>query len=137
MSYLENREQRMHRPYRWSGQKSRPILPRAVRADLAFTSIGGGYTFDLWGYQARVLAALRLGRCRRTEGDRSVAGFVDPRLKISVELIGAPALAVAECRQAPQQTLVGAMFTVTSPMGRYDEHKSTESQIYTAKTIRA
>jgi hypothetical protein len=97
-----------------------------VEADLQFALVGGGYTFDLFGHQARVLGVLPYawGEISGEAGGASVIepldGFADPSLKLSVGLIGAPALTREAFAQAPRGTVVAASFTVMPPLGQYD-----------------
>lgn len=97
-----------------------------VEADISFTTTGFGYTFDLAGRQARVLAVLPAARGEMTgevEGSvqsEDLGGLVDPRFKLSIGLAGAPALPPETFAQAPRRTAVGANLTVMPPWGQYD-----------------
>jgi hypothetical protein len=51
---------------------------------------------------------------------RSVSGFGDPRLRFSLNLYGAPALAVKEFASYRQDTIVGVSVQVSAPAGQYD-----------------
>jgi hypothetical protein len=100
-----------------------------VEADVAFATVGGGYTFGLLGRQARVLAVFPVasGDISGDVGEQTethpLRGLVDPRFKFSIGLIGVPALTVEEFARAPRQTAVGASLTVMPPIGQYDpEH---------------
>jgi hypothetical protein len=105
-----------------------PSVPvDGVEADLTIATFAIGYTFGLAGRQARVLAALPIvsghlagavdGRGER----RPMNGLADPRIKLSIGLIGAPALAAVEFARAPRRAVVGASLTVVPPFGTYDE----------------
>lgn len=52
---------------------------------------------------------------------RRVAGFGDPRVRISWNLLGAPALTLAEFATYRQETIVGLSFQASLPLGQYDE----------------
>lgn len=51
---------------------------------------------------------------------RNVSGFGDPRLRFSLNLIGAPALSVKEMASFQQDTIVGISVQVSAPLGQYD-----------------
>lgn len=51
---------------------------------------------------------------------RSVSGFGDPRVHISLNLFGAPALSVRELAAYRQDTIVGVSVQVSVPAGQYD-----------------
>lgn len=53
-----------------------------------------------------------------TEVDRF--GLADPRVKIAVNLVGAPTMTPAEFASYRQQTIVGVSVTVAPPLGQYD-----------------
>jgi hypothetical protein len=96
-----------------------------VQADLWIVTVGAGHTFSLGGRQARALAVLPIawgtvvGSVHAEAQRQDLAGLVDPRLKLSVGLIGAPALTLAEFSQAPRRTALGASVTVVPPWGQY------------------
>lgn len=104
-----------------------PAQPiRDVDVDIAFALVGAGYVFDLWERQARVIVVAPYA-----EGDitaesagvpvsQDLRGFVDPRIKFSIGLVGAPALTTAEFASAPRTTSIGAGLTILPPVGQYD-----------------
>jgi hypothetical protein len=55
--------------------------------------------------------------------EREVAGLADPRLRVSVNLYGAPALSVPEFASYRQDVIAGASLSVTAPLGQYDSDK--------------
>jgi hypothetical protein len=59
-------------------------------------------------------------------GERSVTrtGFADPALRLSVNLLGAPAMNVREFAGWRQDTIVGASLTVQAPWGEYDPQRA-------------
>ena len=93
-----------------------------VEADLWFTTTGFGYYFDLGGRQARVLAVFPAawGEIGNELQRQDLDGLTDPRFKLSVGLLGAPALTLDELAKAPRRTVVGASLTVVPPWGQYD-----------------
>ncbi|MBK1702705.1 hypothetical protein CKO22_17925 [Thiococcus pfennigii] len=52
--------------------------------------------------------------------EREVDGFGDPRLRIAVNLLGAPALGLREFRGYKQDLILGASVQVSAPWGQYD-----------------
>ena len=96
-----------------------------AQADLWVATVGAGYTFRLAGRQARLLAVFPIawgtvaGDVHGQVQQQELAGPVDPRLKLSVGLMGAPALTLAEFARAPRRTAVGASVTVVPPWGQY------------------
>jgi hypothetical protein len=93
---------------------------------LGFTAI---HTFGLAGKSARLslLLPYASGRWEGNVDDRfqvvDRSGVGDPRLRLSVNLHGAPALKGAEFKQYRAQhtvnTVVGASIAVTMPLGKY------------------
>jgi hypothetical protein len=55
--------------------------------------------------------------------EREVSGLWDPRVRLSVNLLGAPALAPAEFRGWKQDWILGASLQVGLPVGQYDESR--------------
>jgi hypothetical protein len=96
-----------------------------VQADLWIATFGAGRTFALAGRQAKLLAVVPIawGSVAGTVHDQAqrqdLAGLVDPRFKLSVGLVGAPALTLAEFARAPRRTAVGVGITVVPPWGQY------------------
>lgn len=105
-----------------------PSVPvDGVEADLTIATVAFGYTFGLAGRQARLLAVLPMvsghlaGAVDGREERQPMNGLADPRIKLSIGLIGAPALDAEEFGSAPRRTVVGASLTVVPPLGAYDE----------------
>ena len=55
--------------------------------------------------------------------ERHVTGLADPTLAVTVNLYGAPAMAMQEFRRYRQDTIVGMTLKVTAPVGQYDDDK--------------
>jgi hypothetical protein len=97
-----------------------------VEAEASSVLAGGGYTFGLWGHQARVLALLPYawggisGDVDGAQRSRALNGLIDPRIKFSIALAGAPALTPQEFAQTPRRTVIGASLTVMPPVGQYE-----------------
>ena len=49
-----------------------------------------------------------------------MSGFVDPRLRFSVNFYGAPALTLKEFAGYKQDLILGASLQVSVPLGQYD-----------------
>jgi hypothetical protein len=52
--------------------------------------------------------------------ERNVSGFSDPKLRLSVNFVGAPVLSVQEFAGWQQDLIVGASIQVSPPLGQYD-----------------
>jgi hypothetical protein len=96
-----------------------------VQADLWIATVGAGRTFGLAGRQARILAVVPIawgsvaGNVHAQAQRQDLAGLVDPRFKLSVGFIGAPALSLSQFADAPRRTAVGGSVTVVPPWGQY------------------
>ena len=55
--------------------------------------------------------------------EREMAGLGDPRFRVSVNLIGAPALSVKDFANYRQDLIVGVSLQVSAPVGQYDNSK--------------
>lgn len=97
------------------------------------TEVSVVHAFDLFGQTARVDVRLPQQHAR-WEGlldgaprTRDVRGLGDPRVRLSVNLVGAPALSgnAFQAYHASQavNTVVGAALAVTLPLGEYDEDR--------------
>ena len=84
---------------------------------------------ELWGQSAKFDAIVPytwLSGSAEAAGEaveRNVAGFADPRFRLSVNLYGAPALTLKEFKDYEQDLIVGASLQVSVPSGQYDESK--------------
>lgn len=104
-----------------------PTVPvQNIEADLSSALVAGGYTFALWGRQARVLVLqpYAWGSFSSESGgeqqSRDLNGLLDLRIKFSVGLAGAPALTPEEFARTSRHTVIGASLTVIAPTGQYD-----------------
>jgi hypothetical protein len=83
-------------------------------------------TFGLFGRSAKIDVIAPLATVSGTavyNGEpvgRTVTGLADPRARLSVNLIGGPALGLAEFRRFRPGTILGASVQVTAPLGQYD-----------------
>jgi hypothetical protein len=55
--------------------------------------------------------------------EREVSGWADPRLRVSINLYGGPALSLREATTFRQDLIVGASLQVWAPTGQYDSSK--------------
>ncbi len=84
---------------------------------------------ELWGQSAKLSVIVPYshlsGTARVEEQTRSreINGLADPAVKLSVNLYGAPALALKEFARYRQDLIVGASLRVTVPVGQYDDTK--------------
>jgi hypothetical protein len=83
-------------------------------------------TLDLWGRSGKIDVVVPYGWL---SGDaeydgqpvtREVSGFGAPRLRMSMNFIGAPALSMQEFADYKQDLIVGGSFQVGFPTGQYD-----------------
>ena len=107
--------------------------PSAPLKDGQVTVHGGvtGYvrSLDLWGKSAKLAVVLPYacadGKAKLAgrPGQRDVCGLADPRLRLSINLYGAPALTFDEFRRYRQDLIIGTTLQVTGPFGQYDSDK--------------
>jgi hypothetical protein len=97
------------------------------------TEVSVIHAFDLFGQTARVDVRLPQQHVRwkgLLDGApriRDVRGLADPRVRLSVNFVGAPALSGNEFQAYraahPVHTVVGAALAVNLPLGKYDEDR--------------
>jgi hypothetical protein len=104
-----------------------PSLPvEDVAATVGTLIVGAGRTFGLFGRTALFVGAVPFarvkatGRVGETTGRVSRTGLGDPRLKLSVNLLGGRALTPREFAAAARSTVIGVSVTVAPPLGAYD-----------------
>lgn len=103
-----------------------PNLALDVEADLHTYSLSYTRSFAAFGQSAWFTAILPYADLSLTgilQGERVTAGddrMPDPRLRLALNLSGAPALGVAEFAGYRQKTIVGFNIEVTPPLGHYD-----------------
>jgi hypothetical protein len=107
-----------------------PTLPVTdVEAKVNSALIAGGYSFGLRGLLALATAAVPYawgditgnvgGDARAT----TRSGLGDARLKLSVNLLGNPAMRARAFAKAPRKTIVGTSLTVVAPSGQHYPEK--------------
>src|SRR5262245_27410053 len=107
-----------------------PSLPvEDVNAKFVVAAPAVGHTFGIAGKQSLLVFALPVshgsvtGKVGETRGEVTRNGLADPRVKLSINLAGSPALKPAEFARAPRTTVVGTSLTVIVPVGQYDRTK--------------
>ncbi len=87
---------------------------------------GYAYSFGIAGMASRLEVAMPYGFLSGSADiagqprERQVAGLWDPKVRLSIDLYGAPALTAAEFRNYRQSWIVGASVQVGVPVGQYD-----------------
>ena len=82
--------------------------------------------FDAWGKSAKfdaVVAGGCLDGTAEANGvpvSRDVCGLLDPTMRVSVNLYGAPALEAKDFATYRQDLIVGASLQLQAPLGQYD-----------------
>ncbi|QSX77277.1 transporter [Agrilutibacter solisilvae] len=86
-------------------------------------------TLDLWGKSGKLDVIVPYTRLVGTADylgqpvERDVTGFGRPALRMSINLLGAPALGLREFGQWKQDVIVGASLQVSPPWGQYDSSR--------------
>lgn len=104
---------------------------RAEDATTDATSFAFGYlrSFALFGKAAKLSAGgtysnfSASGVLDGVPRSRQDQGFTDPAVKLSVNLLGSPALTMAEFHQYRQDLIIGASLGIRMPAGQYDSDK--------------
>jgi len=84
---------------------------------------------DLWGMSGKVDAIVPYTWLSGSADylgqpiERIVDGAADPRIRLSVNLYGAPALTLKEFREYEQDLIIGASLQVSAPLGQYDDSR--------------
>ena len=103
-----------------------PSLPiEDVQASVGTLSVGYGRTITLLGRTALIVAALPYarvkasGRVGEAEASVSRSGLADPRVKLSINLIGGSPLNARDFARSAPRTVVGVSITMAPPLGQY------------------
>lgn len=118
--------------YGWSEgdvavDSSLPLTNAEVRSDLAILAYAR--SLDVGGLSAKfdVIAPYAwTDGSAEFQGEpvqRKVSGWLDPRLRFSVNLYGAPALSLGDFAGYRQDVIIGASVQVGVPLGQYDDDK--------------
>ncbi|HEY9462218.1 MAG TPA: transporter [Vicinamibacterales bacterium] len=103
-----------------------PSLPvEDVEATIESVGLGLGRTIDLFGRTALILAVVPYawGNVSGSVGEETRritrSGLADPRVKLSVNLLGGRALTPREFARTTRRTIVGVSLAVAPPLGQY------------------
>jgi hypothetical protein len=107
-----------------------PSLPvEDVEATIESVGLGLGRTIDLFGRTALILAVVPYawGNVSGSVGEETRritrSGLADPRVKLSVNLLGGRALTPREFARTTRSTIVGVSLAVAPPLGQYTGKK--------------
>ena len=116
--------------YAAGGVATDPALPlQNAHLQVHSAILAYARALDVWGKSGKVDVVLPyawLSGTADVEGqprERNVSGLVDPRLRFSVNLYGAPALSLPEFASYRQDLIIGASLQVSVPLGQYDPDK--------------
>jgi len=104
-----------------------PLTEAELRLHLAVVAYAR--TLDVWGLSGKIDVALpyaHLSGQALFNGEpvsREVSGLSDPRLRVGVNFIGAPALSLKEFADYRANFIVGTTLAVTAPLGQYDNDR--------------
>jgi len=113
--------------YSWGDVLVDPSLPISnahAKVDQVF--VGYNRVLDFWGESGTLAIVLPYawlsanGQLENQPASVERSGFGDLGLRLSVNLIGAPALSLEEFQSYHQDVIVGASVVVTAPTGQYD-----------------
>jgi hypothetical protein len=116
--------------HQWGSVLVDPTLPvKDVEASVDTATLAYMRVFDFWG-QSGSLAMVVPNAWLSASGEvfdqaRSISrtGLADITMRLSVNLLGAPALSLPEFAKFQQDTIVGVTLLVTAPSGQYDPSK--------------
>jgi hypothetical protein len=107
-----------------------PSLPVAdVNATIDAGLVGLGHTFSLFGQSANAgivlpyLSGHFTGTIDGQDAEATRQGIGDTKIRISVGLVGAPAMTPAEFAKRTPRTTLGASLTLSAPTGEYHPDK--------------
>jgi hypothetical protein len=107
-----------------------PSIPITdVDAKVNGALLAGGYSFGIAGRLAMVTAALPYawgdisGKVYEDARTVTRSGLSDTRIKLSINLVGNPAVLPREFVKTPRKTILGTSLTVVAPSGQYDGTK--------------
>ena len=96
-----------------------------VQADVWSVAAGFVHAINVFGMSGRIGAVLPVaygqwaGSVAGIDTSTSRTGMADPRVSLSVNFLGAPALTLTEMRGYQQKTVVGLQLSVGLPLGQY------------------
>jgi hypothetical protein len=113
--------------YTEGGVLADPAIP-LTNADIRIHSSVLAYarSVDLWGRSGKLDVVLPFSSLSGTAEfddqpvERDISGMGDARLRLSINLFGAPALSLKELASYRQDLIVGASLQIAIPVGQYD-----------------
>jgi hypothetical protein len=103
-----------------------PTLPiQDLEAKVETPSLGVGTTFSLFGLTSQAFVALPYswaqvsGKVVGEDSSITRSGLGDTRFRLSVLLLGAPAVTLAQFAKSSPQSVLGASITVIAPTGQF------------------
>ena len=116
--------------YEWGDVLLDPSLPiKNANAKVNAVALGYSRVLDFWGESGTLAVLLPYawilanGEVEGQPESVNRSGFGDLGLRLSVNLLGAPALSLEEFRNYRQDTIVGGSLTISAPTGQYDNTK--------------
>jgi hypothetical protein len=107
-----------------------PSLPvEDVDASVNSLALGAGRTMNVFGRTALLVAVLPYawadvsGRVGEAAREVTRSGLADPRIKLSVNLVGGRAQTVQEFARSARSTIMGVSLSVVPPLGEYYRDK--------------
>lgn len=105
-----------------------PALPiRDLKSNLHMFFAGYLHSFNLFGLSSKIDAVIPFGFGDWTydldglNTSRKIDGWGDPRIRLAVNLYGAPALERTEFKSYKMETIIGVMMQVVTPFGHYEK----------------
>lgn len=116
--------------YATGGIVSDPSIP-LQNADIENHELVLGYarTLDVWGMSGKFDLILPYAWSSGTAefagalNERQVDGFGDPKVRVSLNFLGAPALSLKDFLDYRQNWIVGASLQIAMPLGQYDDDR--------------
>ena len=96
------------------------------KANLHILALGYLRTFGLFGHSAKIDFGLPItaghfqGNVAGAFRTRDITGLADPRVRFQFNLMGGPALELADYARYRQRTILGVSVQVAVPLGQYD-----------------
>ena len=104
-----------------------PLINANMKTEMA--ALAYARVFELGGQSAKfdvIVPYATLNGTAEYQGspvERDISGFGDPRVRLSMNFFGAPALSVGEFANYRQDLIVGGSIQVSVPVGQYDHDK--------------
>jgi hypothetical protein len=116
--------------YSRGGLATDPSFPlQNADLDIHGTLLAYVRALDVWGMSGKFDVVLPYGWLSGSAEfagqpqEREVSGFIDPRLRFSVNFYGAPALTLKEFAGYKQGLIMGGSLQVSVPLGQYDANR--------------